>query len=160
MLTPSIGFCLMPSTYSGAWIPVASRIVGTMSMMWWNWVRIPPGSSMCPGHEIARPCRVPPKCDAICLVHLNGVSKAHDSRSHGYPGAGVRRWHQAEADRRREHGVHLQEGERQCAHDPSHPVLRDDQQPRYLPGRLVRLHDATARAVDLERAPDRKSVVE
>jgi len=24
------------------------------------------------------PCRVPPKNDATCLVHLNGVSKAHD----------------------------------------------------------------------------------
>ncbi|HXX11682.1 MAG TPA: hypothetical protein VEK05_09210 [Burkholderiales bacterium] len=29
MLTPSIGTCLMPSTNSGAGIPVASRIVGT-----------------------------------------------------------------------------------------------------------------------------------
>jgi hypothetical protein len=32
MLTPSIGFCLMPSTMSGAPTPVASRIVGTMSI--------------------------------------------------------------------------------------------------------------------------------
>ena len=24
------------------------------------------------------PCRVPPKYDATCFVHLNGVSKAHD----------------------------------------------------------------------------------
>ena len=24
------------------------------------------------------PWRVPPKCEPICLVHLNGVSKAHD----------------------------------------------------------------------------------
>ena len=78
MLTPSIGFCLMPSTICGALMPVASRIVGTMSMMWWNWWRTPPASLMRAGHEIARPCRVPPKCDAICLVHLNGVSKAHD----------------------------------------------------------------------------------
>src|SRR5271166_5507036 len=65
MLTPSIGFCWMPLTVSGAGMPVASSIVGTISMM-------------CPGHEMARPWRVPPKCDAICLVHLNGVSKAHD----------------------------------------------------------------------------------
>jgi hypothetical protein len=42
-------------------IPVASRIVGTMSMMWWNWLRTPPASLMRAGHEIARPCRVPPK---------------------------------------------------------------------------------------------------
>src|SRR6266404_6530419 len=78
MLTPSIGLCLMPFTVSGALIPVASRIVGTISMMWWNWVRMPPTSLMRSGHEIARPCRVPPKCEATCLVHLNGVSNAHD----------------------------------------------------------------------------------
>jgi len=30
------------------------------------------------GHEIAMPCLMPPKCEAICLVHENGVSKAHD----------------------------------------------------------------------------------
>ena len=78
MLTPSIGFCLMPSTICGDLMPAASRIVGTMSMMWWNWWRTPPASLMRAGHEIARPWRVPPKCDAICLVHLNGVSNAHD----------------------------------------------------------------------------------
>src|ERR1700709_771886 len=78
MLMPSIGFCLMPLTVCGALTLVASRIVGTMSMMWWNWLRMPPGSLMWPGHEIARPCRVPPKCEATCLVHLNGVSNAHD----------------------------------------------------------------------------------
>ncbi len=33
---------------------------------------------MWPGHEIAIPWRVPPKCEATCLVHLNGVSNAHD----------------------------------------------------------------------------------
>jgi len=32
MLTPSIGFCLTPSTTFGALIPVASSSVGTMSM--------------------------------------------------------------------------------------------------------------------------------
>ena len=78
MLTPSIGSCLMPLTSSGAFTPVASRIVGTMSMTWWNCVRTPPASLMPAGHEIARPCRVPPKCEAICLVYWNGVSNAHD----------------------------------------------------------------------------------
>src|ERR1700732_3501804 len=78
MLTPSIGLCLIPFTVSGALIPVASRIVGTMSMMWWNWLRMAPASLIRAGHEIARPCRVPPKCDATCFVYLNGVSKAHD----------------------------------------------------------------------------------
>jgi hypothetical protein len=28
------------------------------------------------GQEIAIPWRTPPKCDAICLVHENGVSNA------------------------------------------------------------------------------------
>src|SRR6267154_3897118 len=78
MLMPSIGFCLMPSTICGALMPDASRIEGTMSMMWWNWWRMPPASLMRFGQEIARPWRVPPKCEAICLVHLNGVSNAHD----------------------------------------------------------------------------------
>ena len=41
-------------------------------------MRTPPASLMRAGHEIAMPWRVPPKCEAICLVHLNGVSKAHD----------------------------------------------------------------------------------
>ena len=77
MLTPSIGFCGMPSTTSGARIPVASRMVGTISMMWWNWLRMPPLSLITFGHEIAIPWRTPPKCDAICLVHENGVSNAH-----------------------------------------------------------------------------------
>ena len=58
-------------------MPVASRMVGTMSIKWWNCVRIPPTSLMWPGHEMTMPCRVPPKCDATCFIHLNGVSKAH-----------------------------------------------------------------------------------
>jgi hypothetical protein len=33
---------------------------------------------MCPGQEITIPCRVPPKYDATCFVHLKGASKAHD----------------------------------------------------------------------------------
>ena len=36
MLTPSIGLCAMPLTIAGAAIPVASRIVGTTSIKWWN----------------------------------------------------------------------------------------------------------------------------
>jgi hypothetical protein len=39
---------------------------------------MPPLSLMTFGHEIAMPWRTPPKCDAICLVHENGVSNAHD----------------------------------------------------------------------------------
>jgi hypothetical protein len=36
MLTPSIGFCAMPLTVTGSGRPAASRIVGRMSMTWWN----------------------------------------------------------------------------------------------------------------------------
>src|ERR1700751_1360285 len=78
MLTPSIGFCAMPLAITGAGMPVVSRMVGTMSIMWWNWVRMPPASLMRFGQQIAIPWRVAPKCDATCLVHLNGVSNAHD----------------------------------------------------------------------------------
>ncbi len=76
MLTPSIGFWAMPLTVLGAAMPVASRIVGTTSITWWNWWRMPPASLMRLGQAIAMPLRVPPKCDATCLVHLNGVSNA------------------------------------------------------------------------------------
>ena len=86
MLTPSIGFCGMPSTTSGAGMPVASRIVGTMSMMWWNWLRMPPLSVMRPGHAMAMPWRTPPKCEAICLVQENGVSNA---QAHGTAMCGI-----------------------------------------------------------------------
>ena len=68
----------MPLTVTGAWMPVASRIVGTMSMMWWNCVRMPPTSLMWPGQDMTMPWRVPPKKEATCLVHLKGVSNAHD----------------------------------------------------------------------------------
>src|SRR5262245_38728567 len=80
MLTPSIGFCLIPSTTAGCLTPAACRMVGTMSMMWWNWSRTPPFSLITLGHEIAMPCLMPPKCEAICLVHENGVSNA---QAHG-----------------------------------------------------------------------------
>ena len=76
MLTPSIGFCSRPSTTFGAGMPVASRMVGTMSMTWWNCQRMPPLSLMRAGQEMAMPCLVPPKCEATSLVQENGVSKA------------------------------------------------------------------------------------
>ena len=67
----------MPLIVSGAGMPVASRMVGTMSMTWWNWRRMPPTSLMWPGQDMATPWAVPPKCDATCFIHLNGVSIAH-----------------------------------------------------------------------------------
>jgi hypothetical protein len=66
----------MPSDYSGAGIPAASRIVGTMSITWWNWLRMPPSSLMRAGQEMTAPLRTPPRYEAICFTHLYGVSKA------------------------------------------------------------------------------------
>jgi hypothetical protein len=36
------------------------------------------------GHEITMPFLVPPKKDATCLVHLNGVAKGERKGSHVY----------------------------------------------------------------------------
>ena len=66
----------MPSIIGGAWTPVASRMVGAMSIMWWNCRRMPPVSSTWPGQDMTRPCAVPPKCEATCFTHWNGVSIA------------------------------------------------------------------------------------
>src|SRR5262245_61167325 len=57
-------------------MPIASRIVGTTSITWWNCQRMPPLSLILAGQDIAVPCLVPPKKDGICFVHLKGVSKA------------------------------------------------------------------------------------
>ena len=75
-LVPSMGDCAMPSTVSGARMPAASRMVGTMSITWWNWSRVPPRSLIRAGQEMAMPWRTPPKCEATCLVQLKGVLKA------------------------------------------------------------------------------------
>ena len=73
MLTPSIGFCAIPLTNVGWRIPAASRIVGAMSMTWWNCERNPPLIAIRAGQETIRGLRVPPKWEAICLVHWKGV---------------------------------------------------------------------------------------
>src|SRR5437867_4470658 len=46
MLTPSTGFCATPLMLAGDCTPTASRMVGAMSMTWWNCVRMPPVSLM------------------------------------------------------------------------------------------------------------------
>ena len=69
MLTPSSGACAMPFTAAGAGSPAASRMVGATSMTWWNWLRSPPLSDIPLGQCTMVPLRVPPQCDAICLVH-------------------------------------------------------------------------------------------
>jgi hypothetical protein len=76
MLMPSIGFCGTPFTSRGSGIPATSRIVGAMSMQWWNCERMPPRSAMPLGHDMTRPLRVPPKCDATCFIHWNGDEPA------------------------------------------------------------------------------------
>ncbi len=77
MLVPSMGDCCTPLTIVGSGSPAASRIVGATSITWVNCERSPPGSSMPFGQCTMVPLRVPPQCEATCLVHWNGVSIAH-----------------------------------------------------------------------------------
>ena len=67
----------MPLTTFGSGILHASRIVGTTSMTWWNWVRISPFALIPLGQWTTIGLRVPPKWLATCLVHWNGASIAH-----------------------------------------------------------------------------------
>nr|WP_287380694.1 hypothetical protein [Candidatus Microthrix sp.] len=69
MLVPSIGLCCTPLTIVGSGRPAASRMVGATSMQCVNWVRNPPFSSMPLGQWTMVPLRVPPQCEATCLVH-------------------------------------------------------------------------------------------
>ena len=71
-----MGVCFTPLIIVGSLTPAASRMVGAMSMIEQNCERTPPVCLIRSGHEITRPFRVPPKCEAICLVHWNGVSMA------------------------------------------------------------------------------------
>ncbi len=54
-------------------MPAASRIVGATSMTWWNWERTSPVVAIRSGQETISGLRVPPKWEAICLVHWKGV---------------------------------------------------------------------------------------
>ena len=76
MLTPWIGICCTPFTLIGCGTPAASRIVGATSMTWWNCVRISPRAPNPFGQWTIVPVRVPPQCEATCLVHWYGVSMA------------------------------------------------------------------------------------
>ena len=51
-------------------------MVGATSMTWWNWLRISPLALMPVGQWTIVPLRVPPQCEATCLVHWYGVSMA------------------------------------------------------------------------------------
>ena len=58
-------------------MPIASRIVGAMLITLWNWLRMPPRSVMRLGHVTTMPVRVPPRFEATCFVHRQGVSIAN-----------------------------------------------------------------------------------
>ncbi len=49
---------------------------GAMSMTWWNCGRTSPLALIPLGQWTIMPSRVPPKCDATCLHHWNGVLPA------------------------------------------------------------------------------------
>ena len=74
-LTPSIGLCLMPSTSFGlrdaADFEDGRHDVDDVMEL----VANAAASLMWPGQETHMPCRTPPKCEAICLVQLNGRVK-------------------------------------------------------------------------------------
>ena len=57
------------------------------------------------------------------------------------------RRHRAKADRRRQHGLHLRQGERRRALEARHAIFRDGRQSRHLSRRLDRGDDAAGRAV-------------
>ena len=76
MLTPSIGAWTVPLTLFGSGREAASSTVGATSITWWNCERTSPFAVTRFGQYTISPLRVPPKLDATCLVHMNGVSPA------------------------------------------------------------------------------------
>jgi hypothetical protein len=74
---PSIGLWVTPLTIVGSGMPAASSTVGATSMTWQNCERSSPLASTPLGQCTMVPLRVPPQCEATCLVHWNGVSIAH-----------------------------------------------------------------------------------
>jgi hypothetical protein len=73
---PVIGCCSTPSTVVGCGIPTRSRIVGPMSVTCRNCERSPPSSLMRAGQRTTIGSRVPPRCEATCFPHANGVFPA------------------------------------------------------------------------------------
>ena len=77
MLVPSIGRWVTPWTVVGSGMPAASRTVGATSMHVGELVadlaaRRDAVAASC----TIVPLRVPPQCEATCLVHWYGVSIA------------------------------------------------------------------------------------
>ena len=56
-------------------MPTAFKMVGTMSITWWNWWRISPFALIPRGQWTTSGLRVPPKC-VYCLHSLKGVLPA------------------------------------------------------------------------------------
>ena len=85
------------------------------------------------GHVVARPHqrrgRHPPP------VSPRHRHRSDHPRSDRHPGAGDDQRHQAAPHGRREHGLHLGQGERQRPVPAHHAILRDARQPRHLPRR-------------------------
>ena len=63
-------------TKVGSGIPMTSSTVAATSITWWNWLRTSPLASNPLGQWTTVPLRVPPKCEATCLVHWYGVHMA------------------------------------------------------------------------------------
>ncbi len=76
MLMPSMGACCALLTMIGSGRPATSSTVGATSITWENCERISPFALMPLGQCTMVPLRVPPQCDATCLVHWYGVSRA------------------------------------------------------------------------------------
>ena len=68
----------------------------------------------------------------------------------GIPAARHDQRHQAAPDRRREHGLHVGQGERQRPHPAHHAILRDARQSRHLSRRLGGGDDAGDHSVGTE----------
>ena len=76
MLFPCSGICCTPWTKVGAGRPAASSTVAAMSITWLNCARTSPRAVKPFGQCTIVPLRVPPQCEATCLVHWYGVSIA------------------------------------------------------------------------------------
>ena len=76
MLTPSSAACWIPCTNAGWGRCAASRIVGATSMTCANWLRSSPLAEIPWGQWTIAPLRVPPQCEATCLVHWYGAFMA------------------------------------------------------------------------------------
>ena len=73
---PCSGICCTPCTNVGAGSPATSSTVAATSITWLNWARTSPLALMPFGQWTIVPLRVPPQCEATCLVHWYGVSIA------------------------------------------------------------------------------------